>query len=514
MLGQNFDSETKKAESRSGMFKPNVKSVRLTDFKGSTGAAFRINPAFDYDAYFMNGENGAVVLKPGVDQNTAMLSSVPYKRPDGVKTQWGMYVYCARFVGHNDVKMGGRSDFVLDKTFTGTDDGCAMAELMAYVASNSEWHYLYGSKDEGGDEQSKKARMASKCLPGKPERIMLLNVTEAGQPDVNKIGILSSSAATSLVRFADMVNVGATDEMLAHNYLFKWAVGDLTNPQNAPQLQCAPSPNNKNFVDIRSVVSGDGRQMMMACYPQHLTGRYILVAPETFIVRRTYDATVAELVRVLNGHRPDRQAHEWEMLRTVFGHRCKIPDAPKHTGQIGGMGLGHNPAQQQQPPPQQGFAQFGQPGVAAGQPAFGQPAPQPGFAQAPMPQQFQQQPQQFAQPAAQPQMAPPPTALPPTQFSTPGWNSKPETEEQVPMSGFAPMPTPAAAMQQTPPPAQFQSGGAQVPAAVTAAAQAAQAAHAAQPQTPLPGQAPGAPSGWTKEQFIAKIKADAAAKQK
>ena len=366
---------------------------------------------------------------------------------------------------------------------------------------------MYGEKEA----DQKRVKLSTKIIGGKPERIMLLNVVEAGQPDVNKLGILSSSAAISLVKLADMTNVGATDEMLAHNYLFRWAVGDLTNPQSAPQLRCCPNPSNPNLVDIQPVVGGDQRQMMMACYPQHLTGRYLLVAPETFLNRRTYEQTVAELVRVLNAHRPDKQAHEWELLRQVFGHACKIPEPPKHAGMVGGPGLGYNPAQGQ-PQTQQGFAQFGQ------QPQ--QPVPaqqQQGFMQ--QPQQFgapmgmpmgMQQPQQFAPQQMPPAATPVPTQA--SQFNTPGWESTTPPEDEVPMTTFAPPPQmPTAPIQSAYPGGMAQPQQPQMPAAVGAAMAAAQVSHTPQ-GAPLPGQVPGAPAGWTKEQFIAKIKADAAAK--
>jgi len=364
-------------ESRSGprwsIYAQGVEAKKLKAFT-ETGVMVRILPAF------------------GDRSNPS--SYVPFRDTDGNFAPFARLVPVFQDIGHGEFK--NRRKLVSAKAHDPAAY-CALEELSDHIRMNQAWSYLHNSpgKDARGYD-------IPPSFPKKAKSILLMNVVDMNnQAEGCFLGEFSVSvfyAMNGQQGVLNMVNPGATQEMVNQNYLARWVAGDLTCPVNGPALRIAKDMQGKGY-DV-SFATNQHRQIYRLDVTNLLPGRRNLDNDGIEAIIPVVDEVhqVQTLMDCLRGVSPSG-VHEWVLLREVFGARHNIPEPPQYGhgmaqpnpvhGQGGGLGM--NPAQQP-------LAPLPQSTVPGGQLPVQQPVPAPA-----QPQMTAYVPPQAAIPAAPPQ---------------------------------------------------------------------------------------------------------------
>ena len=426
-LNQQYQKQQAEQSGGNSIYAKDVKVLRMTlqDEKGDV--LFKVLPAHDASTA-VELQDGSVQVDPG--------SMVTFRDAGDNLTQWARYIYTSPFTGHGSPgQKGGRKELISLVSYSSDPNVfCPLQTLINVVKSSGDWKYLVEDAEDTSAPQNKGERAA---LHGRLTSKLICNVVNYREPAAGAhLGEFPTSAISSFFGERGLANIQnrmVTDELIAQNPMFKYAMGDLTDPSSrGPVLKLKKDTASKkgkyaNYViepAVQVLGMHAGKPYEMSVSQDAIFGRYNLLDLNSIIPKPTEAQLVAQIVSLFNQWNPSRTMHEYELLREIFGHSFSIPEPPAR-GAVQGFGQAPAPQVPRQPqmapqyPQHASVPQVPQqsvqvPGLPRTQPQYQQPtpSPEPGYtlyqsqAQIPQPAPHPvQQPQvQYQQPAPQPQM--------------------------------------------------------------------------------------------------------------
>jgi hypothetical protein len=210
--------------------------MRENKKKGTSKITFKLLPAFD----------------PGnPDPATSWSPSIT---PDGKISAFAGIMYSAKFAGRGDFSQ--RRELVSRMT-EDLHAKCPLCILMQFIDQNKEdWGYLTTDTGKYGTAGFVRAALP----PIAPA--MLANVIDMyDQARGVCVGEFSKSALNSLVNKSTGLMFQRNDnippELLQKNYMYQYAKGDLTDPNNVLVLVCQRGTDRKGFSGYELTVAED-----------------------------------------------------------------------------------------------------------------------------------------------------------------------------------------------------------------------------------------------------------------
>ena len=372
---------------KQGIYLDDIKFLRMTPKNANEDILFKILPAFDPQRSQV-GPAGNILVDPQ--------SWVPFRDTAGNLTPWGRYIHVAPFTGHGkEGKGGNRRELISLKSFS--DDPNVydpLTILLENIASDPVWKYLTEDRlDQDVPKGAAPVVLERKAINAKLAAKLLCNIVELRKKEQGVfLAEFSSSTFDSLFAEGGLAlarNLNATEEDIARNPMLRWYVGDLTDMrETGPCLKVLKDPNSDRgkyagYV-IQVAFNAQKNPYRVLIEPEYLPYRYNLMDLSTIIKKPTEEELVNTFVALFNQWSPNRQYHEYELLKQAFGHNFRIPDAPAR-----GQGVGFGPS------PEQGFGRAPQQGFQPGKQLPGTQVPGLGAQQQAPQSQFQGAPVDF-----------------------------------------------------------------------------------------------------------------------
>ena len=283
-----------------------AKEVKFRYMSGKEVIPFRILPSFP---------RGHV---PGQGDPMAW---VPFRLDENTLTDWCIYIFIARNVGHGSAYPA-RRDFVSVLNFP--DGGeCIFTKLYHAAKSNPEWRYLTVETLDG----SGKKERAPLTLP---TRMLVCNIVDIEKaPHICTLGVMTIGAAYSFLNpqkgWAYMPAVNVPAEVRGANPMAAWYLGDFTDPNQGIRFKMVKGTKNGDMSAYEAELEKDsyGRVSMHTATVEQMRGRYNLVDTSSYLNRQSDTEIVEGLTQVLNGVSPSGK-HEYEFLRMVLPEFCDM----------------------------------------------------------------------------------------------------------------------------------------------------------------------------------------------
>ena len=325
---------------KDSIFMPGITTRRLC--KKDSTTTIRILPAFDPE---------------NPDPST---SWIPSLNPDGEPQDFAWMIYTAEFLGYGP--NSNRISVVSPRTFN-EDDADPLEDLYSKICADKDvWGYMLGTKDSIDKPFS---RAGMKVV------LNVIDVANVTQDNGPILGILSNSAAQSLMKLITTRNTSMPEHLVAENYLLGFAHGDVTDPNEGRVLTVSPDASKKRgtFAEyaVSPLITRDPRTRKESArsYPlttDLLAQRLVLTQPETYIQKSSYEEIVRKLVGIYNRRSPEGH-HEYDLLREAFPE-YSIPPAPSAPGGLSSVQAGWSSADAGAPavtipsatPPRGGFS--------------------------------------------------------------------------------------------------------------------------------------------------------------
>ena len=317
MLAYASDQTSQQNQSRRHTYKEGVKVLYMQE-NNKTGVKkifFRLLPAFRSDVQ---------------DPQAAATSWVPSILPDGTISQIGCFLFSAKFCGRGDFKT--RHEIVSRKT-ADRSARCPYDILCSFIRNNkSDWGYLF--EDVGKFRQPGYAKAPLSQIQPR----LLANVIDVyDQTATVKIGEFSQTAWRSLMARGDKPglmftkNNAVPPEWLQQSYLYQYANGDLTDPENGLVLEVSrdDSPNASfQGYTVNTAKTQDGSPWRMQVSPQQLAARYDIRSAANIVNIPEEQELVDELVSILDQRSP-KGYHERALLKMAFAdYGWSVPEPP------------------------------------------------------------------------------------------------------------------------------------------------------------------------------------------
>ena len=301
---QNYNSQ----KSKFGVFRRDIKHVRLCNAKAG-GAVFKVLPAIDINT--VREEKGQITAD--------MTSIMPTRDENGIPNTWALTVYYYPSVGHGAViKSTTRKDIISMRTFD-RELPDPMKDLIEAAMQYKEWQYLF---EEGPNKQRAP-------LWKRPAEILAMNVILANNATQEVVlGSFTPGLTNSFLGDAGVLyRINPTGQGAQ-----RWYLGDFTDINTGWLLRTFKDSQGNWNVDL--FIDQQTRQPVQYPVPANLLPkRYNLYDPASVVYKPTYEEVVEDIVSVLNSWDPSGTLHEYELLKFVFGTKCRIPDPPPKFGQ-------------------------------------------------------------------------------------------------------------------------------------------------------------------------------------
>jgi len=299
--------------------------MRENKKKGTNKITFKLLPAFD----------------PGnPDPSTSWSPSIT---PDGKISAFAGIMYSAKFAGRGDFTQ--RRELVSRMT-EDLHAKCPLCILLQFISQNKEdWGYLTTDTGKYGTADFVRAALP----PIAPA--MLANVIDMyDQSRGVCVGEFSKSALNSLVNKSTGLMFQRNDnippELLQKNYMYQYAKGDLTDPNNGLVLVCQRGTDRKGFSGYELTVAEDpqGNPWRAQLTRDQMAQRYDMRNVSSFVNVPTEQELVDELVDMLQKRSP-KGYHEWALLKMAFNdHGWNVPDPPSAPAATSNISLASTPA--------------------------------------------------------------------------------------------------------------------------------------------------------------------------
>ena len=315
------------ASNRRRTYKEGVRVLYMRENKnkGIKKITFKLLPAFD---------------PANPDVRTSYTPSIT---PDGHLAQFAAIMFSVKFAGRGDYDQ--RRELVSRRTESPTAV-CPLCILMDFIKNNQQdWGYLTEDKGKYGTPGFVRAALP----PMAPA--MLANVLDMyDQGSGVKVGEFSKSAYMSLVGKQHGLmfqrNDSAPREWIEQNYMYQYAKGDLTDPNNGLVLVCEKETDKKGFSGYSlSVATGpDGNPWRAQLTQEQMAQRYNIADVGSIVNIPTEQELVDELVDMLRQRSPSGY-HEWALLKMAFNdHGWNVPDPPAAPAATSNISLASTPA--------------------------------------------------------------------------------------------------------------------------------------------------------------------------
>ena len=286
--------------------------VRFTHMSGKDPRLFRLLPAVHPQS-----DDLSISWMPSIDQH-------------GILAEFAVIIQIVRFVGHGRFGAGSRQDLLSLKTFaTDREDKWDPLVHLYQVIQQDQGTWGYLITDQGPKDSKDKIRAAF----GKPSPQLVANVLDINQTTTGvQLGVFTQSASAALIGKTGLVYTrnaqAGAEEMAKTNYLFAYANGDITDPNNGPVLKCSKEENKGEFSSYNvTVATGpDGSVLRRALDRSHLASRQNLTKHSTWLNIPTEEELINSLVGLLNGRSPQGY-HEYALLKLAFP-QFRIPEPP------------------------------------------------------------------------------------------------------------------------------------------------------------------------------------------
>lgn len=283
-----------------GTSSPFAKDVKFRYMSGKDTIPFRILPSFP---------RGYV---PGQGDPMAW---VPFRLDENTLTDWCIYIYIARYIGHG-AAYPSRRDFVSSLNFPEGGE-CIFTKLYHAAKNNPEWRYL---TIEGLDGSGKKDRPPLTL----PTRMLVCNIVDIEKaPQICTLGAMTIGAAYSFLNpqkgWAYMPAVNVSAEVRGANPMASWYLGDFTDPNQGIRFRMLKGTKNGDMSPYEAELEKDsyGRVSMHTATVEQMRGRYNLVDTTSYLSRPSDVELVEGLVQLMNQVSPSGR-HESEFLRMVL----------------------------------------------------------------------------------------------------------------------------------------------------------------------------------------------------
>lgn len=289
---------------------------------------FRILPAF--------GEHA-----PGEAPDP--LSWMPFEDAEGINTPWILFYQVWNNIGHGPWgRAGNRKSFVrFDQLVPGYEFD-AVGRVVDLIRNDSEWRYLFDRVQQPGGK-------TDSILRWYPSQESLANVlvltNSTGAPEAC-IGAFSSALTKQLCGGdigggeveEGIINMLSTapEEYIAQNPMARYWLGDVTDPNMGAVLELfKDTSTNPARFKIRAAKNEKNAVKKIPIPETAMRSRVDLSDISNLLTPPDPQSEVDRLATCLNEWRPDKQAHEYELLAMAFPE-FKVP-APPVRGSVNGF---------------------------------------------------------------------------------------------------------------------------------------------------------------------------------